>query len=183
MKKTKTNSKPAPIPVSQMRPEDQARERIPWKEMEVGGIYQRKDGRYFIYAGRAVVYHCNGTVTTRESDKHYYSYIYVDSPKVLSKALNEDILKIVSSTARIRSSEYRDIARTKVGQLNEFVAHSEWSIGEFLIKTEPNTVAVGSTRRKVVYSSKDKKSYDAFVKKADKTAKPKTKSKTKAKSK
>lgn len=171
MKKTATMSKPKPIPVSEMRPEDQARERIPWKEMEVGGIYQRKDGRYYIYAGRAVVYHCNGKVTTRESDKHYYSYIYVDAPGVLSKAINEDVLKIISGSARIRSSEYRDIARTKVGQLDGFVAQTEWSIGEFLIKTEPTEHAVGSTRRKVVYSAKDTQSYKTFAKKASKAKK------------
>lgn len=172
--------KPKPIPVEKMRPEDQARERIPWKEMEVGGIYQRKDGRYYIYAGKAVVYHCNGVVTTRESDKHNYSYIYIDGPGVFSKAVNEDILKIISGSARIRSSEYRDIARTKVGQLDGFVAQSEWNIGEFLIKTEPDVKPVGSTRRKVVYSSTDTTTYNKYV---AKTKKAKTSKKGKGKSK
>ena len=35
------------------RPQDVPLGRVSWKDMKVGGIYQRKDGRYYIYAGRA----------------------------------------------------------------------------------------------------------------------------------
>lgn len=171
MKKTQTTTKPKLIPISEMRPEDQGRERIPWKEMEVGGIYQRKDGRYYIYAGRAVVYHNNGVVSTRESDKHNYSYIYIDGPGVLCKIINEDMLTITCGSAKIRSSEYRDIARTKVGQIEGFTTQSHWNFGSFAVITDPAQHAIGSTRRKVDYTEKDIANYQTYLKK---TAKKRT---------
>ncbi len=174
MKKT---FRPEPLTVNEMRPEDQGRTHIPWKEMEVGGIYQRKDGRYFIYAGRAIVYHNNGNIRTTESDKYYYSYIYVDYPGVLCKIVDEDTLEILSSSARLRSSEYRDIARTKVGQLEGFTDQTHWRLSDFTVVTDVGYRAKGATKRNVKYTAKEKAVYDTFVKKQ--TAK-KSKAKTTA---
>ena len=154
--------KPTLIPVEDMRPEDQALERIPWKDMEIGGIYQRKDGRYYIYAGRAVVYHNKGNITTRESDKHFYTYIYIDAPGVLCKVVDDDVLSIICSSAKIRSSEYRDIARTKVGQLEGFTTQTDWQFSSFTVITDPKQRSVGTTKRKVVYSEQDKAKYKTF---------------------
>lgn len=138
------------LKVEQMRPEDQARERIPWKEMQVGGIYQRKNGKYFIFAGRGVVYHnCGEDVLVRESDKHFYTYIYIDYPAVLCKSVDEDTLSLLCSSAKLRSSEYRDIARTKVGQLEGFVSQKQWKFGDFTVVIEPGVQSKGSTKYKV----------------------------------
>lgn len=157
--------KPKPLTVDEMRPEDQGRTHIPWKEMEVGGIYQRKDGRYFIFAGRAVVYHNNGSVRTTESDKYYYSYIYVDYPGVLCKTIDADTIAILSSSAKLRSSEYRDIARTKVGQLDGFVDQTHWRLADFTIVADVDYKTKGSTRRNVKYSTKEKAMYNTYAKK------------------
>lgn len=144
------------IPKEAMRPEDRAIERIPWKDMEIGGIYQRKDGRYYIYAGRAVVYHTTKATSTRESDKYFYTYIYIDGPGVLCKPLDEETLSIICSSAKIRSSEYRDIARTKVGQLEGFSSQFHWCFSDFTVVTDSHYKSVGSTKRKVTYSRRDK---------------------------
>lgn len=181
MSKSKVTN-PKPIPVEQLRPEDRARERIPWKEMKVGSIYQRKDGRYYIYAGRSVVYHTYGDVMTRESDKHFYTYIYIDYPGVICKAVDEDTLSILCSSAKIRSSEYRDIARTKIGELEGFTAQSQWKFSDFLVRVEPGSQSKGSTKRIVKYTEQERAIYSKFSK-AKKSGKTTAKRATKKASK
>lgn len=161
----RNNFKPKPLAVNEMRPEDQARSHIPWKEMEVGGIYQRKDGRYFIYAGRAVIYHSNGNIRTTESDKYYYSYIYIDTPGILCKVVDDDTLQILGNSAKLRSSEYRDIARTKVGQLDGFTDQTHWKLSDFTVVVDVGYKAKGSVKRNVKYTAKEKAAYATFVKK------------------
>lgn len=100
-----------------LRLEEIPLDHIPWKDMKVGGIYQRKNGKYFIYAGRSYVYHILGESMTQVSEPKFYSYVYIDYPAVLTSKVSPEALKIIAGSARIRSSEYRDIARSFVGMM------------------------------------------------------------------
>lgn len=140
---------------NKMRLEDIPIERIPWKEMVVGGIYQRKDGRYYIYAGRADVYHKVDNSLTLVAETKFYTYIYLDYPTVLTLMETPDTIKIIAGSAKIRSSEYRDIARSMVGMLPNFTVQPDWQVADFIIKTTPLHTQKGTTKLKVKFSGVD----------------------------
>lgn len=138
------------------RLEDIPRDRIPWKEMKVGGIYQcKRNGKYFIYAGRSDVYHNVGDSMTRVSEPKYYTYIYIDYPNVLVTSKTDEKIKILASSAKVRSSEYRDIARTFIGMIPGFDHQTDWEFSTFTIKTDPTHQVKGSTKFKVKYTAVD----------------------------
>ena len=67
----------------------------------------------------------------------------------MCKSIDEDTLSLLCSSAKLRSSEYRDIARTKVGQLEGFVSQKQWKFGDFTVVIEPGVQSKGSTKYKV----------------------------------
>lgn len=153
--RTKANMDKLAVINTEMRLDDVPRSHIPWKEMVVGGIYQRKNGRYFIYAGRADVYHKVNNSLTSVSEPKFYTYIQIDYPAVLTSVESPDVIKIIASSAKLRSSEYRDIARTLVGMLPDFTAQPEWHLADFVIRTDPLHVSKGATKLKVKFSTSD----------------------------
>lgn len=139
-----------------MRISDAVRERVPWKEMKVGGIYQRKDGRYYIYAGRSEVFRDLDGRFVQVAESKYYTYIYLDWPGVLVDSKKFDTIQIIASSARIRSAERRDIARSFVGMLPEFDNQECWKISDYTIYTDPTHEPRGTTSNKVDFSEKEK---------------------------
>lgn len=144
---------------TKMRPQDVPLERVPWKEMKVGGIYERKDGRYFIYCGRARSVHVMDNVQVKFGEELAYTYIYLDYPSVISEVTGINKISLIASSAKLRCSEYRDIARAQIGMIPNFNGQSVWQLEDFLIYTSPNHVNKGSAKAKVKFS---KKSLDAF---------------------
>lgn len=160
-----------------LRLEEIPLDRIPWKDMKVGGIYRRKNGKYFIYAGRSYVYHISGESLTQVSEPKFYSYIYIDYPTVLTSKTPPDTLKIIANSAKIRTSEYRDIARSFVDMMPGFSGQTEWRVADFMILVDPQHVSKGSTKHKVKFSSSDSAEFKKYRRKSANSTKPKAKSK------
>ena len=148
------------------RPQDVPLGRVPWKDMKVGGIYQRKDGRYYIYAGRANTTHTILASRTDFGEKYYYTYIYLDYPTVLTEDVDTNKLRIIASSAKIRTSEYRDIAEAQIGMLPGFAGQSVWKVADFTIYTDPKHISGGSKKAKVKFSAEAAATFKVYEKKA-----------------
>lgn len=146
---------------TKMRPQDVPMERVPWKDMKVGGIYERKDGKFFIYCGRARSVHVMDNVQVTFGEELVYTYIYLDYPSVISEVTGIDKISLIASSAKLRCSEYRDIARAQIGMIPNFSGQSIWQLEDFMIYTSPNHVSKGSAKAKVKFSEK---SLDTFNK-------------------
>lgn len=149
------------------RPQDVPLGRVPWKDMKVGGIYQRKDGRYYIYAGRANTTHTILASRTDFGEKYYYTYIYLDYPTVLTEDVDTSKLRIIASSAKIRTSEYRDIAEAQIGMLPGFAGQSVWEVADFTIYTDPKHISGGSKKAKVKFSAEAAATFKVYEKKAE----------------
>lgn len=149
------------------RPQDVPLGRVPWKDMKVGGIYQRKDGRYYIYAGRANTTHTILASRTDFGEKYFYTYIYLGYPTVLTEDVDTNKIRIIASSAKIRTSEYRDIAEAQIGMIPGFTGQSVWEVADFTIYTDPNHVSGGSKKAKVKFSAKAAATFKVYEKKAE----------------